>query len=32
MVITAPPSSNDDCQIGFIGLFFSTFFGGHTPD
>jgi hypothetical protein len=26
----AGPSS--DCSIGFIGLFFSTFFGGHTLD
>lgn len=21
-----------DCSIGFIGLFFSTFFGGHSAD
>jgi len=35
------PSTSDDvanaekaanCGVGFIGLFFSTFFGGHTAD
>jgi hypothetical protein len=30
---TAPVSqATQDCSIGFIGLFFSTFFGGHTAD
>jgi len=24
--------ATSDCSIGFIGLFFSTFFGGHTAD
>lgn len=24
--------TSSDCSIGFIGLFFSTFFGGHTAD
>lgn len=28
----SPSTSASDCSIGFIGLFFSTFFGGHTPD
>lgn len=31
--LAAPPSQAlQDCSIGFIGLFFSTFFGGHTAD
>jgi hypothetical protein len=31
--LAAPISqSTQDCSIGFIGLFFSTFFGGHTAD
>jgi len=31
--LAAPVSqATQDCSIGFIGLFFSTFFGGHTSD
>jgi hypothetical protein len=31
--LAAPISqATQDCSIGFIGLFFSTFFGGHTAD
>jgi hypothetical protein len=31
--LAAPASqATQDCSIGFIGLFFSTFFGGHTAD
>jgi hypothetical protein len=31
--LAAPVSqATQDCSIGFIGLFFSTFFGGHTAD
>lgn len=31
--LAAPVSQvTQDCSIGFIGLFFSTFFGGHTAD
>lgn len=26
------PPGIDQCAVGFIGLFFSTFFGGHTDD
>jgi hypothetical protein len=29
---TALSQAAQDCSIGFIGLFFSTFFGGHTDD
>ena len=32
LVTAAPSESDDGCAIGFIGLFFSTFFGGHTAD
>lgn len=28
----SPPLRADQCAVGFIGLFFSTFFGGHTDD
>lgn len=28
----APPPPGTGCAVGFIGLFFSTFFGGHTAD
>ncbi len=31
-IITAPSGPKQDCAIGFIGLFFSTFFGGHNLD
>ncbi|KAK8864571.1 hypothetical protein IAR55_001821 [Kwoniella newhampshirensis] len=30
--VTTHKSSVDGCNIGFMGLFFSTFFGGHTDD
>jgi hypothetical protein len=29
---TPVSQATPDCSIGFIGLFFSTFFGGHTAD
>lgn len=31
-VAAAASSAENTCNVGFIGLFFSTFFGGHTDD
>ena len=35
VIVKAPvplPTPGTTCDVGFLGLFFSTFFGGHTAD